>query len=185
MVVIYIVRLLFALFILLIQMTQSSVLARCSDQFIKKEPKLASIYLNFFHKYKKCRFSSKAYLEYASRAVLAGRMREAYWAAKMGSRKPINLSQKARGIVLQSRALVGMGRNEEAIQRLKSLVTVNVAVKKDLRQWQERGHLMLIKAYYRRAGGKKDKNVRYLYNLFKNRYPQSRYSSWLRLWMKS
>lgn len=157
--------------------------ASCNTSIVVKEANLAKIYYHLRRSLSECSYGASIYNQFAARGILGGRMAEALWSARIAEKKARGNLSKAYARVLQSRALLGLGRHEEAIRILQPLVTGEVASSTRLRSLQERGHLAMIQAYYDRAGRSKDRNVIYLVNLFKNRYPGSKYLPLLKDWV--
>lgn len=156
-----------------------SAFAGCPSQWQGKKD-LKQVYRDLRKTSKVCRAS--VYNEYAARALLAGRFAESLWATKQGlqSKKiAANLEQELK--IVQGSVFTQMGRYEEAISTLKEVAFDG----KGNPHLVQKAHLMLIRAYYDKAGQKRDSNVIYLVNLFRNRYPSSDLLAALEKWVSA
>lgn len=156
------------------------ILACPTESDFSSRKNLAEIYRQLRQARNRCAVES--YLAVASRALVAGRLAESLWSATVGlQNKPLTQRQKQELLLLQGHAYHEMGRFEEAITALRK-VAFNEQSSDDLAQ---QAHLLLIKAYFSKAGNHADANVKYLINLFRNRYPKSPYLTGLLSWLQN
>ena len=154
----------------------------CSNQYIKNEKNIRTIYLNYKFKGKRC-LSWKAYFQLGQRAYVGGKLKEALWSVNFGLQ---NLSEKQGTLVTKFKSLKGsilreMNRFEEAIIILREVVFEdNVTGSKTT--IKEKAHLQLIQTYYVKTAFKTSQDVAYLITLFRNRYPKSKYLKLLQNW---
>ena len=154
----------------------------CSNQYIKNEKNIRTIYLNYKFKGKRC-LSWKAYFQLGQRAYIGGKLKEALWSVNLGLQ---NLSKKQGILVAKFKSLKGsilreMNRFEEAIIILREVVFEdNVPDSKTM--IKEKSHLQLIQTYYAKTEFKTSQDVAYLITLFRNRYPKSKYLKLLQNW---
>ena len=157
----------------------------CSGDFIATEKSLFKIYMTLRKNSAKCPYTGIDFLNYGTRAYLAGRYGESLWATEHGMAQKNPESVKMQLIYTRGLAFLGRGRNEEAITTLQEIAMQKGEVSGAQLETRQRAHLALIKAYYARSGDKNDDNVLFLARLFRERYPQSRYLPVLDKWIKS
>ncbi len=125
---------------------------------------------------------AESYIEFSSRALLAGRLAETVWSAAQGLQlSGLNQKQEQQLNHLRGNGYLEMGRYEEAIIYLRK----SAFAEKSDKDLSQQSHLLLIKAFYAKAGNKVDSNVQYLTNLFKNRYADSKYLPGLISWLQN
>lgn len=165
------------------------IAGQCSTSFLWGEKHLRDIYYDLRKADKNCNLKPIVYKIYGERALLAGRVQEAWWSAQKGlwahNKTPARGFVEERLRLLAGRALTEMGRHEEAISYLKKLALSGDTSRERpvLIEIREQAFMALIKTYYNRAHKKTDKNVRYLVTRFKKEFPHSRYKPLVNHWL--
>ena len=163
-------RLLFAFMI-----TNAAIWA-CKTFRADEYDSLTKAYLDLRFSKVLCKLTAKDYFALASRAIVAQRYSEVHW---MSKKAPIDSKFHNRIQILKSHALREMGRYEESITELKSILK-----RRTKEEESQKAHLLLIKAFYKKDNMTLSKNVKYLISLFNRRYPDSSLKTLLAKWRK-
>lgn len=161
-------------------LTFAAYAGECPQNEILKQKKIRNAYTILRKHTVQCKKQSKLFLEFGKRAFLAERLAESLWAAEIGQQSASNESLLEELNLLEASALIEMNRYEEAIIILKPSVLSNDSSL----VYRQKGHLILIKAYFKKFKSKKNPNVLYLVHLFLNRYTQSNYIDFLNQWLE-
>ncbi|MDH5716539.1 MAG: hypothetical protein OEZ22_02750 [Spirochaetia bacterium] len=160
----------------------------CSTDFVINNKVLSQSFYKLKDISLKCKIEPKVFLSYGEKALLAKRPAEAFWSSQKGMWR---LNEKSseylrhRLILLKGASLLELKRTEESIIELKkiSLDYNSSYFSTDHKYLVEKAHMLLIKAYFEKSNEKITKDVLYLVNIFKEKFPMSKYeplvSSWL------